>query len=108
MCKEWCNSFESFLAHVGKRPSPLHSIDRIDNDKNYEPGNVRWATKKEQSRNRNNNNLVEYNGEKKCLAGWADALGIKASVLYGRWHKGVRGDALFSTKRLRWGSIAKL
>jgi hypothetical protein len=52
VCDEWRQSFSAFLAHVGKRPSPLHSLDRINNDGNYIHGNVRWATKKEQANNR--------------------------------------------------------
>lgn len=52
VCDEWARSFEAFAAHMGERPSPAHSIDRIDNDGNYEPGNVRWATPKEQRHNR--------------------------------------------------------
>lgn len=52
MCKEWNDSFELFFAHVGKKPSPQHSIDRINNEGNYEPGNVRWATALEQNNNR--------------------------------------------------------
>lgn len=50
--KEWCDSFESFYDYVGKKPSSTHTIDRIDNERGYEPGNVRWATKKEQIENR--------------------------------------------------------
>lgn len=52
VCPEWEASFSSFLAHVGRRPTPQHSIDRINNNGNYEPGNVRWATWSEQMRNR--------------------------------------------------------
>ena len=52
VCDEWRSSFESFLEHIGPRPSPKHSVDRINNDGNYEPGNVRWATAKEQANNK--------------------------------------------------------
>lgn len=53
VCAEWLESFETFLAYVGRRPSSEHSIDRHpDNDGNYEPGNVRWATQSEQCFNK--------------------------------------------------------
>lgn len=52
VCERWRESYASFLAHVGRRPSPQHSLDRINNAKGYRPGNVRWATKTEQANNR--------------------------------------------------------
>lgn len=51
VCQEWIDSFEAFFAHIGSRPADT-TLDRIDTTKNYEPGNVRWATRKEQQRNR--------------------------------------------------------
>lgn len=54
VCDEWLgeHGFYIFLGHIGTKPDPNLSLDRIDNDKGYQPGNVRWATKSEQSRNR--------------------------------------------------------
>jgi len=52
VCDEWRQSYEAFRDHIGPRPSPKHSLDRINNDGNYEPGNVRWATWAEQMLNR--------------------------------------------------------
>ena len=52
VCPEWMESFDAYYAYVGDAPAPGLTLDRIDNDGNYEPGNVRWATKLEQTRNR--------------------------------------------------------
>lgn len=74
VCERW-DKFENFLSDMGVRPSPLHSIDRIDNDGNYEPGNCRWATRVEQNSNTRRNRIVTYRGqemtitEAACLAG---------------------------------------
>lgn len=59
VCDRWCESFAAFAADVGPRPSPRHSLDRKNNDGNYEPGNVRWATDIEQARNKRNSKLSE-------------------------------------------------
>lgn len=52
ICREWADDFGAFLKHVGRRPADHYQLDRIDNDGNYEPGNVRWATRTQQMRNR--------------------------------------------------------
>lgn len=59
MNEAWRNSYEAFLNGVGRAPSPQHSLDRIDNDKGYEPGNVRWTTQKQQLRNTRRNVLID-------------------------------------------------
>lgn len=84
VCERWRHDFAAFLADVGPRPSPAHSIDRIDNDGNYEPGNVRWATKHQQMRNTRFNVVIEWRGEKRCLFEWAVILGINAYTLHAR------------------------
>lgn len=52
ICDEWVNDFAQFIKDVGPKPKPSMSLDRIDNDGNYEPSNCRWATKKQQAKNR--------------------------------------------------------
>lgn len=67
VCEAWQGSFEQFYSDIGPRPSPRHSIDRIDVNGNYEPGNVRWATPREQQQNKTTNVYVELNGQKLAL-----------------------------------------
>jgi hypothetical protein len=78
--ESWINDFPAFLAYIGKRPSPTHSLDRWPNkDGNYEPGNVRWATRAEQGRNRRNNVFVTFKGETLCLQDWARRIGFSGN-----------------------------
>lgn len=81
VCDEWRNSYAAFLAYVGRRPTPRHTIDRIDNNGNYEPGNVRWATYTQQSRNRRNTLLVNFRGEKVCLRMLMEKYGLSLTKI---------------------------
>lgn len=84
VCHRW-RKFAHFRADMGPRPSPAHSLDRYPNqDGNYEPGNVRWATPQEQARNRSTNRLITYQGQVKCLSEWAEILGITSAALSDR------------------------
>jgi hypothetical protein len=76
--QSWINSFSEFLTCVGKRPTSKHTIDRIDTNGNYEPGNVKWSTPKEQGRNRRNNRIIECRGQRKTLVEWSEQIGIPA------------------------------
>lgn len=87
ICARW-NEFINFLSDMGPRPSPVHSVDRIDNNGNYEPGNCRWATEKEQARNRRSNLLFTVDGETLPLACWVERAGLKYSCVSARLHRG--------------------
>lgn len=88
MCPQWEASFEQFLKDVGDRPSPNHSLDRRENDKGYEPSNVRWATETEQQRNRRDNKLLTIGSETLTQAEWAERAGITQQLLYRRLKAG--------------------
>ena len=93
VCDEWL-VFENFrdwaLANgfVDDVKRGVCTLDRIDNDGNYEPSNCRWATAKQQARNRSNNVVIEMNGERHCLAEWAELLGEPAAKLRSRYRRG--------------------
>lgn len=76
VCDTWAASFQEFKKYIGPKPTPKHSIDRIDGSKGYEPGNVRWATSVEQAANRKSTAMVEYLGVTQPLATLARAHGL--------------------------------
>jgi len=88
VCDRW-QSFESFLKDMGERPVGM-SIERINNDRNYEKSNCKWATNKEQARNRSSTRFIEFNGERRCISDWAEVYKIKRATLYARLKRGVQ------------------
>lgn len=88
VCERWRTSFENFLVDMWPRPSLGHSLDRINNDGDYEPSNCRWATRHEQSRNHSRTILLTFNGETKCISDWARELGLPKTTLLIRYHQG--------------------
>jgi hypothetical protein len=88
VCDSWLSSFENFYKDMGDRPSPKHSIDRVDNDGNYEPSNCRWATRIEQANNTSKNINMTINGETKTPQQWSDITGVSRSTIYHRLERG--------------------
>ncbi len=87
VCEAWLASFDAFLADVGPRPHGT-SLDRIDNDGDYAPGNVRWATRKEQSDNSCHPHRLTFRGDTRTRADWARHTGIPYWTLRGRLDRG--------------------
>lgn len=82
VCDEWINSFESFYKwSINNGYNNGLTIDRLNNNKNYEPNNCRWVNMTEQQNNRRNNRLITYTGETKTLSQWASLYGIKVVTL---------------------------
>lgn len=80
--------FERFFVYLGPRPSAKHSLDRIDVNGPYAPGNVRWATSREQSRNKRNSRRITIDGIDGTLSDWADVSGIAFTTIWGRLRRG--------------------
>jgi hypothetical protein len=84
VCDAWVNSFDAFLADVGPKPGPEYSIDRINNDGNYEPGNVRWATVIQQAGNKRNTSRLTLGGTTLSVPKWSERTGIGRAVIWSR------------------------
>lgn len=90
VCEMWKDSFEAFLLMVGKRPTLEHTIERIDSNGNYEPGNVRWATRFEQNQNTRSNVKLTIDNETKTVSEWSrdSRCSVSMFTIYKRLDRG--------------------
>lgn len=95
VCERWRHSFAAFLADMGPRPVGT-SIERENNDGNYEPGNCRWATAIEQGNNKRSNRRIEFNGRTQTLTQWSREIGIKKGCLAARLNSGMSVEEAFT------------
>ena len=105
ICKRWRNSFKNFFDDMGRKPSPKHTLDRINNDRGYFPSNCRWATAKQQGRNRRNNKKITFQGERLCLSAWAEKLSICYPTLQARLRTGWSIEKTLTCPLLRSGRV---
>lgn len=101
MCAEWVCDFSTFYAHIGPAPSNdrRSTLERIDNDRGYEPNNVRWATQVEQLNNQRRSIVVEVSGKRMTSAEACELYGIPYTTISARWRKGLRGAALVAPRK---------
>jgi hypothetical protein len=85
----WANSFQKFLADIGPRPSPKHSINRLNSNGNYEKSNCVWSDKAEQVANLRSNVVIEFNGKKQHQAAWSRETGLSEKTIHARRKKGL-------------------
>lgn len=104
ICPRWRESFSAFLEDMGPAPSADHSLDRIDNSKGYEPGNVRWATWTEQNRNKTNNRRVALGAEVVTQADLAERSGLTPSTIAKRLDLGWSPEEVLSRPAIKGNS----
>jgi hypothetical protein len=100
VCARW-SKFENFLADMGEKPAGL-TLDRVDNDGDYKPSNCRWATLKEQARNKRNNHFLTFRGETRTLTEWARTLKIPQPTLSRRLIDGWRVEDALTKDPSKW------
>ena len=98
VCERW-GQFENFLKDMGLKPSPKHTIERKDNNGDYEPGNCVWATSEENMSNKRTSVFLEYNGERLTVARWARKIGISQFTLYNRRRRGWPVEQILNTNQ---------
>lgn len=108
VCNRWSNSFELFLEDMGKKPTDQHSIERINNNGNYEPDNCYWGTPMQQAHNKRNNHNITFKGETHCLSEWSRRLGGNVKLVYRRLKRGWPESRAVSVPRLyKWNTHPK-
>lgn len=109
MCDRWRNDFDAFMEDMGRKPEGT-SLERKNNDGNYEPDNCIWATRAVQSRNKQTTVRLTFNGVTQTAAEWADQLGIARNLIFHRTKRGYPIDKILSKKSLvpkpRHGTIS--
>lgn len=88
ICPQWINDFKAFFGNVGLRPNQKYSLDRINNNGNYEPGNVRWATRLDQANNTRYNRILIFNGKTQSMAQWSRELALSSNTILWRLNHG--------------------
>jgi hypothetical protein len=102
ICARWAVDFLNFLADMGPRPSTKHTIDRINNDGNYEPGNCRWATYTENNRNKRNNRRVVFCGREYAVSELAESRRIDPKLVISRLGRGWSVEDSVGPLRTNW------
>jgi transposase len=107
VCDRW-QQFDNFIADMGPRPSPDHTIDRIDNDGPYSPENCRWATWVEQNRNTRSNRIVIYDGQEMCVTEVAERLGLCKETVFWRLNHGFPLDQRRTARSLNEDQVREI
>lgn len=106
VCDRWSRSLENFVADVGNPPGKEYSLDRIDNSRGYEPGNVRWATSSQQIRNTRANRRLTLNGVSRLCVEWIEilgpTLGIDKHTVSNRIRRGWSDERILTTPARRY------
>lgn len=88
LCESWTSSFDNFWRDMGPRPTPLHSVDRIDNNGNYEPANCRWADKRQQSNNTRRCIMLTFYGKTMSASEWGRISQVSPTTIHARLRMG--------------------
>ncbi len=109
VCQEWLDDPRKFVEHIGPKPSKRHTVDRINNEGDYEPGNVRWASEHEQKRNTSRNRWIEAFGRRMVITDWSNETGLDPHLIRYRIETlGWPAEKALNPKRHRAGRPKKM